>query len=236
LRGARWPIWWLAPIFAVFATVDLAFLSANLLKLGEGGWFPVLIGGVGITITTTWMWGRARLAQQRVSDALPLAIFLEELNPERPKRVTGTAVYMTAHVENVPTALLHNMKHNRILHERNVIMGVEVLDHPRVAEADRLEVRNYDQNFHTVILRYGFVEEPDIPRALALLGLRGFHFNLMDTSFFIGRDKIVASNRASWIGPFKQLFIFLTRCSLGATEFFHIPVGRVVELGGQVEI
>jgi KUP system potassium uptake protein len=236
LRGARWPIWWLAPIFAVFATVDLAFLSANLLKLGEGGWFPVLIGGVGITITTTWMWGRARLAQQRVSGALPLAIFLEELNPAKPKRVTGTAVYMTAHIENVPTALLHNMKHNRILHERNIIMGVEVIDQPRIAEAERLEIQHYDQNFHTVMLRYGFVEEPDIPRALAMLRLGGFHFNLMDTSFFIGRDKIVANDRTSWIAPFKQLFIFLSRCSLGATEFFHIPVGRVVELGGQVEI
>jgi KUP system potassium uptake protein len=236
LRGARWPIRWLAPIFAVFATVDLAFLGANLLKLGEGGWFPVLLGGIGITITTTWMWGRARLAKQRVSGALPLELFLEELDPTRPKRVTGTAVYMTAHIENVPTALLHNIKHNRILHERNVIMGVEVLDQPRVAEPERLEIHHYDQNFHTITLRYGFVEEPDIPRALALLRLGGFHFNLMDTSFFIGRDKIVPSDRTSWMGPFKQLFIFLSRCSLGATEFFHIPVGRVVELGGQVEI
>ena len=236
LRGARWPIWWLAPIFAVFATVDLAFLSANLLKLSEGGWFPVLIGGVGITITTTWMWGRARLAQNRVSGALPLTIFLEELSPASPKRVSGTGVYMSAQIENVPTALLHNMKHNRILHERNVIMGVEVVDQPRVAEAERLEIRHYDQNFHTVTVRYGFLEEPDIPRALALLRVGGFHFNLMDTSFFIGRDKIVANARASWLDPFKQLFIFLTRCSLGATEFFHIPVGRVVELGGQVEI
>src|SRR5215469_1181085 len=235
-RGARWPIFWLGPIFATFATVDLAFLGANLLKLGEGGWFPVLLGSVGITITTTWMWGRARLARQRVSDALPLAIFLAELDPARPKRVTGTAIYMNADVENVPGALLHNIKHNRILHERNIIMGVRVADQPRVGEVERLEIEHWDQNFHTVKVRYGFMEEPDIPRALALLRLGGFHFDLMDTSFFIGRDKIVPNHRSSWMDPFKQLFIFLTRCSLGPTEFFHIPVGRVVELGGQVEI
>jgi KUP system potassium uptake protein len=236
LRGARWPLWWLGPIFALFATVDLGFLGANLLKLGEGGWFPVAIGGVGITIMTTWMWGRARLAEQRASGALPLAIFLEGLNPVRPERVTGTAVYMTARIENVPTALLHNMKHNQILHERNVIMGVQVLDRPRLTEAERLEIRHYDQNFHTVTIRYGFLEEPDIPRALALCRVGGFHFNLIDTSFFVGRDKIVSNNRSGWTGPFKQLFIFLSHVSLGATEFFRIPVGRVVELGGQVEI
>jgi KUP system potassium uptake protein len=143
---------------------------------------------------------------------------------------------MTAQVNNVPAALLHNMKHNKILHERNVLMTVQTADVPRLSEANRLEIRHFDQNFHTVRIRYGFAEEPDIPRALALARVAGFRFNLMETSFFVGREKIVAGRRTRWLIPFKKLFVLLSDLALDATEFFRIPVNRVVELGGQVEI
>ena len=129
------------------------------------------------------------------------------------------------------------MKHNKVLHERNVMMTVRTVDVPRLPEGERLEIQHHDKNFHTVTIRYGFLEEPDIPRALALCRVAGFRFNLMETSFFVGREKIVPSRRSKfWLAPLKQLFILLTGFALDATEFFRIPINRIVELGGQVEI
>jgi KUP system potassium uptake protein len=143
---------------------------------------------------------------------------------------------MTARVGNVPAALLHNMKHNKVLHERNVLMNVSTEDVPRLPDAERLEIHHLAQNFHTVRIRYGFLEEPDIPRALALCRIGGFRFNLMETSFFVGREKILAKRGSAISLPFKQLFMWLSKMTLDATEFFRIPVNRVVELGGQVEL
>ncbi|MBV9860415.1 MAG: potassium transporter Kup [Alphaproteobacteria bacterium] len=234
--GARWRLWRLLPLFAIFLLVDVSFFGANLLKLVEGGWFPLAIGGGIFAVMMAWMWGRSRVAARRASGGLPLRTLIETLSPSRPVRVPGTAIYMTARLENVPAALLHNMKHNKVLHERNVLMTIRTEDVPRLPEAERLEIRHLEQNFHTVTIRYGFLEEPDIPRALALCRVGGFRFNLMDTSFFVGREKIVARRRSRWSLPFKQLFIVLSNFALDATEFFRIPVNRIVELGGQVEI
>jgi len=233
--GAHWKLWQLIPLFAVFFTVDVSFFSANLLKVHEGGWYPLVIAFSLYTMMTTWIWGRSKLARQRASAGMPLEMLVAGLKPDRPVRVPGTAIYMTAQVNNVPAALLHNMKHNKILHERNVLMTVQTADVPRIPEAERLEIRHYDQNFHTLRIRYGFLEEPDIPRALALARVAGFRFNLMETSFFVGREKVVANRRQRWLFPFKRLFVLLSDLALDATEFFHIP-NRVVELGGQVEI
>jgi KUP system potassium uptake protein len=234
--GARWKLWQLIPLFAVFFTVDVSFFSANLLKVHEGGWYPLVIAFALYTMMTTWIWGRSKLARQRVSGGIPLEMLVAGLKPDRPVRVPGTAIYMTAQVNNVPAALLHNMKHNKILHERNVMMTVQTVDVPRIPEAERLEIHHYEQNFHTVRIRYGFLEEPDIPRALALCRVGGFRFNLMETSFFVGREKVVANRRQRWLIPFKRLFVLLSDLALDATEFFRIPTNRVVELGGQVEI
>lgn len=234
--GAHWPLWRLIPLFAVFLTVDLSFFSANMLKIGEGGWYPLVIALSLYVIMMTWIWGRGKLARQRASSGMPLDMLIASLRPDRPARVPGTAIYMTAQVNNVPAALLHNMKHNKVLHERTVLMTVQTADVPHMPEVDRLEIHHYDQNFHTVRIRYGFAEEPDIPRALALCRVGGFRFNLMDTSFFVGHEKIVASRRTRWLIPFKRLFVLLSELALDATEFFRIPVNRVVELGGQVEI
>jgi KUP system potassium uptake protein len=235
-NGAHWKLWQLIPLFALFFTVDVSFFSANLLKVHEGGWYPLVIAFALYTVMMTWIWGRGKLARQRVSTGMPLEMLVASLKPNRPARVPGTAIYMTAQVNNVPAALLHNMKHNKILHERNVLMTVQTADVPRMPEADRLEIRHYDQNFHTVRIRYGFAEEPDIPRALALCRVGGFRFNLMETSFFVGHEKIVAGRRTRWLIPFKRLFVLLSELALDATEFFRIPTNRVVELGGQVEI
>ncbi|HZK91393.1 MAG TPA: potassium transporter Kup [Stellaceae bacterium] len=235
-HGARWPLWKLVPLFGLFFVVDVSFFSANLLKIGEGGWFPLVVGFALFALMTTWIWGRRQLARQRGIASMPLDMFVASLRPGRPLRVSGTAVYMTAQIDNVPAALLHNMKHNKVLHERNVLMTVQTVDVPRTPEAERLEIRHFEQNFHTVRIRYGFLEEPDILRALALARVGGFHCNLMDTSFFLGRENIVPARRTSWRLPFKRMFVLLSEFALDATEFFRIPVNRVVELGGQTEI
>jgi KUP system potassium uptake protein len=234
--GARWPLWGLIPLFGVFLTVDLSFFGSNLLKIAEGGWFPLIIGLAMYAVMMTWIWGRGQLAAQRASGAMPVATLIENLRPDRPVRIPGTAVYMTGRIENVPAALLHNMKHNKVLHERNVLMTVRTEDVPQISNAGRLEIRPLGQNFHTVTIRYGFLEEPDIPRALALCRVGGFRFNLMETSFFLGREKIVAKRRSGVTLPFKKLFILLSNIALDATEFFRIPVNRIVELGGQSEV
>ncbi len=235
-RGPGWPLWRLVPLFGLFLFVDLSFFGANLLKIIEGGWFPLAIAICIYAVMMTWVWGRQRIAVQRASGALPLATLIDNLRPDSPVRVPGTAIYMTARVDNVPAALLHNMKHNKILHERNVLMTVRTEDVPRLPEGERLQIDHFGQNFHTVTIRYGFLEEPDIPRALALCRVGGFRFNLMETSFFVGREKIVAKGRSAALLPFKKLFVLLSNLALDATEFFRIPVNRIVELGGQVEI
>ena len=178
----------------------------------------------------------AKLARQLASGGMPLEMLIASLRPDRPARVPGTAIYMTAQVNNVPAALLHNMKHNKVLHERTVLMTVQTADVPRVPEVDRLEIRHYDQNFHTVRIRYGFAEEPDIPRALALCRVSGLRLNLMETSFFVGREKLVLRRRGGKAPFGRRLFVLLSNFALDATEFFRIPPNRVVELGGQVEI
>jgi len=166
--ASRWRLWPLAPLFGLFLLVDLSFFAANLLKIEEGGWFPLVIAGGMYVVMMTWVWGRARIAAQRASSGLPLETLIDTLKPDRPVRVPGTGIYMTARVDNVPAALLHDMKHNKVLHERNVLMNVHTEEVPRLPEAERLEIHHLDHNFHTVKIRYGFLEEPDTPRALAL--------------------------------------------------------------------
>jgi KUP system potassium uptake protein len=234
--GVGWPLWRLIPLFTLFIVVDLSFFGANLLKIIDGGWFPLAIAVTIYVVMMTWLWGRERLAIQRASGALPLVTLIENLQPDHPARVPGTAIYMTARVDNVPAALLHNMKHNKILHERNVLMTVHTEDVPRLPEGERLRIDHLSQNFHTVTIHYGFLEEPDIPRALALCRVGGFRFNLMDTSFFVGHENVVVKRSPAILLPFKKLFVLLTDVALDATGFFRIPVNRIVELGGQVEL
>jgi KUP system potassium uptake protein len=234
--GLHWPIGRLAPLILLFAVVDLCFFGANLLKLVEGGWFPLAIAATVYIVMRTWIAGRHRLAEQKSKDSLPLDLFIGNLRPDHPQRVAGVAVYLVRELDQVPSTLLHNLKHNRVLHERNVLLRVITEDIPRVPEAERLDFRSLPHEFYTITVRYGFMDDADIPRALASCRRSGLALNLMETSFFVGREKLVIrKSRHGWT-PSRRLFAFLSSVALDATEFFSIPPNRVVELGAQVEL
>jgi KUP system potassium uptake protein len=235
--GAKWPKWVLIPLFGLFAIVDLSFFGANLLKIAEGGWFPIVVAALAFAVMGTWWRGRRLLAEQRARDAMPLDLFVDSLSPERLVRVPGTAIFMTRDLTQVPVALLHALKHYKALHERVVIMQVETEGVPHVPAERRLEIKEVGKGFHTMLVRYGFMDEPNIMRALAQCRVQHFRVNLMETSFFIGREKLRPRPRRAAFWRWRdRLFIFLSNLALDATEFFRIPPNRVVELGGQVEI
>ncbi len=223
-------------VFGAFLIVDLGFLSANLLKIVEGGWFPLAVGATVFTLMLTWLRGREALLAERWREALPLETFLATVKPDRPPRVPGTGVFMVPNDRIVPSALLHNLKHNHVLHERVVLMKVATQDIPHVSDDQRLTITHLDHNFHVVEINYGFMDEPNIPRALAQLRLMQFRFNLLDTSFFVGREKVILGSGGGLWTWRKRLFIFMHRTMMSATEYFRIPTNRVVELGGQIEM
>ena len=235
MRAHGWSLAVAVPVFALFALVDLTFLSANMLKIIEGGWFPIVVAALVFTIMGTWWRGRRILAEQRARDAMPLTQFVEMLNPERPVRVPGTAIFMARDLNQVPSALLHALKHNKALHERVVMMQVDTEDVPHVLDDRRLEIAEIGKGFYTMRVRYGFMDEPNIMRALALCRVQHFHINLMDTSFYIGREKL-RPRGTGFLRWRDRLFMFMNSLALDATEFFRIPPNRVVELGGQIEI
>jgi KUP system potassium uptake protein len=232
----RWNILLTAPLFALLLAIDLAFFGANILKIEEGGWFPLAVAALVYALMSSWMRGRAVLYAQRAKGALPLESFLRSIRPGHPDRIPGTAIYMAADLDQVPSAMLHNLKHNRLLHERVVLMNVQTEDIPLVPEEQRIEIRHLDHNFHTVLARYGFMEEPNIPRALAQCRVLQFRFNLMETSFFVGREKIVKAKRSPLSRWRQEIFVLLSSTMQSITDFFHIPANRVIELGSQVEI
>ena len=210
-----------------------AELQFHLLTLGhiiqhEDAAAAILAGTL-VTIVVT------ALTAKRRDESLPLELFLKGLKPGHPTRVKGTALFLTADVDKVPISLLHNLKHNKVLHERTVLMSIKTLDIPRASPEERLEVRHFEHDIHTVAARYGFFEEPDIWRALGHCQTQGLEFNLMETSVFVGREKLVISNKIHLAKWRKELFALLFRLSLSAVEFFRVPSNRVVELGGQTE-
>jgi KUP system potassium uptake protein len=237
MRGVlKWDLVKMVPLFGIFLVIDFSFLGANLLKIEEGGWFPLVLAGLVAITMSSWRWGRQSLLERRSRNALTLEEFVATLKPGRPIRVPGTAIFMTGNAGVVPGALLHNLKHNKVLHERIVLMTVRTLDIPRVPEDERLQIRHLEGNFHAINVQYGFLDQPNIPRALAQCRLQQFHFNLMETSFFVGREKIIPARRGGLARWRKRLFVLMSNNMLDATEFFRIPPNRVVELGGQVEL
>ena len=236
MRSQGWSLAAAVPLFAAFATLDLTFLTANMLKFAQGGWFPILVAIIVFSIMGTWWRGRRIMAELRARDALPLEDFVETLNPERPVRVPGTAIFMTRDLAHVPVALLHAMKHYKALHERVIMMQVETIDVPHVRDERRLEIAEIGKGFYTMRVRYGYLDEPNVMRALAQARVQHFRINLMETSFFIGREKLRPQPRRTRFWRWRdRLFILLNNLSLDATEFFRIPPNRVVELGGQIE-
>jgi len=232
----KWKWYWTIPLFGFFLAVDLMFFTANMLKIEEGGWFPLAVAAIIYIVMTTWRTGRQRLSAVRALGGLPLENFITSLKPDHPVRVAGTAVFTTANNNTVPNALLHNLKHNHVLAERVILMTVMTEDIPHVPDDQRVAIRHLDKNFHTITLRYGFMDQPNIPRALAQCRIMHFQFKLLETSFFVGREKIVAGKKTRIWRWRKGLFIFMSNTMLDATEFFRIPPNRVIELGGQIEI
>ncbi len=232
----RWNPWLSGAVFGVFLFVDGAFFSANAMKIMEGGWFPLLIGLLSFTLLTTWKRGRQILFERLSADSLPLEGFVKSLESYPPTRVQGTAIFMTSTSEGVPHALLHNLKHNKVLHERVVFLNIITEDIPFVPDIDRIQVRPLGATFFFVTASYGFKEAPDVPEILEDCGRQGLKFDMMDTSFFLSRETLVPSKMPGMALWREKIFAVMSRNAMRATDFFRIPTNRVVELGTQVEI
>jgi KUP system potassium uptake protein len=222
-------------LLALFFLVDLGYFSSNLTKIPAGGWFPLLVGAIAFTFLTTWAKGRQLMINRMNEASLPMEIFIKSAAPSA-ARVPGTAVFMTSSASGVPHALLHNLKHNKVLHERVILLTVRIEDVPYVSMEKRLDTHDYSSGFFRVILRYGFMEEIDVPSALAQLKDIGPQCKMMDTSFFLARQTLLASSRPGMAIWREKLFAWMLRNAESAMEFFKLPTNRVVELGSQVEI
>jgi KUP system potassium uptake protein len=220
----------------LFLVVDGTYFASNITKIPDGGWFPLLVALVSFTVLTTWARGRQLLREQLASSALPLPVFIKSVGKSI-HRVRGTSAFLSASPDAVPAALLHNLKHNQVLHERVIILNVHVEEVPHVAYERRIEFHDAGEGFYRVILHYGFMEEVDIPKDLAFVRSCGEPFNMMSTSFFLGRQKLVASRKQPGMALWREkLFAWMLKNSESAMEFFKLPTNRVVELGSQLQI
>ena len=222
-------------LLAVFFTIDLLYFSANLLKVPDGGWFPLLVGAFAFTLLTTWAKGRKLMIERMNEAALPMEVFIKSASASA-ARVPGTAVFMTTAMSGVPHALLHNLKHNKVLHERVMLLTVRIEDVPFVPESRRFETKDYGSGFFRVIIRYGFMDEINVPSALADIKDVGAQCKMMDTSFFLARQTLLPSARPGMAIWRERLFAWMLRNAESAMEFFKLPTNRVIELGSQVEI
>ncbi len=231
----KWPAWKAVPLLALFLLVDILYFGANLLKVPDGGWFPLLIGAIAFTLLTTWAKGRKLMLDRMAEASLPMEVFIKSAAASA-TRVPGTAVFMTSSAKGVPHALLHNLKHNKVLHERVMLLTVRIEDVPYVVPEKRLATEDYGAGFFRVVLRYGFMEELNVPAELQKLENCGPKAKMMDTSFFLARQTLIASSRPGMALWRERLFSWMLRNAESAMEFFKLPTNRVVELGSQVEI
>jgi KUP system potassium uptake protein len=223
------------PLLTIFFIVDLAYFGANLTKVPDGGWFPLLVGAIAFTLLTTWAKGRKLMIDRLREAAMPISIFIESAATSA-ARVPGTAVFMTSTPDGVPHALLHNLKHNKVLHERVILLTVKIADVPFIEQETRCMLEPLGHGFHRLVIKYGFMQEPDVPAALAQLTGCGPEFKMMDTSFFLARQTLLPSSRPGMAIWREKLFAWMLRNAESAMEFFKLPTNRVVELGSQVEI
>lgn len=229
--------WFQAGAFlAVFLSVDFAFFAANSVKIVDGGWFPLVLGIAVFILLSTWKRGRALLYAKLQQDSMPLDAFITSLAYGGPHRIEGTGIFMTTNPNGVPRAMLHNLLHNKVLHERVVLLNVQVEDVPHVLDEQRIEVHPLPQGFYRVIIRYGFKDDPDIPQALTLCERHGLAIEMMETSFFLGRETIVRQGIPSMQRWRQMIFTWMFRNADTATAYFKIPANRVVELGTQIEL
>jgi len=231
----KWPAYLAIPMLAMFFLVDGAYLAANLTKVPDGGWFPLMVGLIIFTFLTTWSKGRKLMIDRMRESSMPISVFIASAAASA-TRVPGTAVFMTSTADGVPHALLHNLKHNKVLHDRVILLTVKIMDVPYYPPADRFMLQHLEQGFHRMILRYGFMEEPDVPAALAMVSQCGAEFRMMETSFFLARQTLLPSSHPGMMIWREKLFAWMLRNAESAMEFFRLPTNRVVELGSQVEI
>ncbi len=231
----RWPLWRALPLVLVFIVVDMAYLGANLIKVPQGGWVPLIIGLFIFTLLTTWSRGRLLMRQSMSEGTIPIEVFAKSAHSSA-ARVPGTAIFMASTASGVPSALLHNIKHNKVLHERVVILTVAIEDVPYVDPGERCTMKELGDGFYRLKLRYGFLEETDVPAALTDASICGGPFEMMKTSFFLSRQTLIASAKPGMAIWREKLFAWMLRNAASAMEFFRLPSNRVVELGSQVEI
>jgi KUP system potassium uptake protein len=238
VQRERWK--WSLPVVllfgACFLAIDLSFWGANLLKILDGGWFPLLIGLIGFTLMTTWRRGRQILAQRLRETTMPWEELQGLVESDQLACVPGTAVYMSGDPNAIPPALSHNIEHNKVIHQNVIFLSVIVHDEPRVPPAQRIEVYPMENDFYRVCLNYGFMDQFNVPRELAQAKIPGVAFDPNEVTYFLGRERVLASDKPGMAIWREQLFIIMSRNSRNATDFFRLPPERVVELGAQVQI
>ncbi|PZN97262.1 MAG: potassium transporter Kup [Alphaproteobacteria bacterium] len=232
----KWPLWAVAATLIPFGFIDTVFLTSNLLKIPDGAWMPLVLGAALVLLMWTWVRGTQILTNKTRKDSLPLTDLIEMLRARPPHRAPGTAIFLTSDPDVAPVALMHNLKHNKVLHEKNVILTVRTTDRPRVPDDQRIAIEVISDDFKKLTISYGFMEQPNVPKALGLCRKQGLKFDIMSTSFFLGRRSVIAGATQGMPLWQDKLFIFLTRNAANPTDFFHIPPGRVVELGAQVAV
>jgi len=235
-RCWNWPMWMAASAVTPFLLVDTIFLAANALKIPQGGWMPLVVGAFLVMLMVTWRTGTQILFEKTRKTDVPLLELIDMLQKSQPFRVKGTAIFMTSDPDTAPSALLHNLKHNKVLHEQNMVLTVRTADAPRVPDEERAQIAHVGDSFWRATLTYGYMEAPNIPRGLALLRKQGFRFDIMSTSFFVSRRSIRPSVHGGMPLWQDKLFIGLAKSASDATDFFQIPTGRVVEVGTQVTV
>jgi KUP system potassium uptake protein len=235
IRVWSWPIWRVALIAGLFFIVDGMFLAANVIKIPQGGWFPLVVAVIAFTLLTTWARGRQLMIARLREGAIPIKVFIDSAATSA-TRVPGTAVFMTSAAEGVPPALLHNLKHNRVLHERIILLTVKIADVPYVDDDVSFKLEDLGNGFRRLIVKYGFMQEPDVPAALARVQGCGPAIRMIDTSFFLSRQTLLASERPGMALWREKLFAWMMQNAESPMQFFRLPTNRVVELGSQLEI
>ena len=232
----RWSVWRACVVTAVFLGIDLAFFGANLIKIQHGGWFPLLVAAGVYTVMSTWKTGRQYIAKRLAESEIPLDTFFERLAAQPPVRISGTGVFMTGRPQGAPPILVHHLKHNKVLHTQVVLLTVSILDVPEVGAETAIEVHRLTHGFYRVVARYGFMQRPDVPDALASARQHGLELQPEDTTYYLAHLTLFVNNRIGMAGWRDKLFIFLSRNARRATNFFQIPPDRVVEIGMQLEL
>jgi len=229
-------LWGALALVCAFLSIDVSFFIANLYKVLDGGWVPLMLGGAMFLLMWTWVRGSKILTEKTHRDSIPIADLIRMLNKSKPVRVTGTAIFLTSDPKSAPASFMHNLKHNKVVHERVVMMCVRTETSPRVPASRRFDVEKLSPDFLQVNLHFGYMESPRIPLALAQMRKAGLKFDIMTTSFFVGRRTLKTSASSGMPQWQDRLFIAMTKQAANAPDFFNIPSDRVVELGAQMKV